>query len=56
MGGVYIDISNATNLFSVGNEIKMNLEHPQTFQHLNIDGTIVRIEKSGIGVKFKKEI
>jgi len=56
MGGVYIDISNAKNHFSVGDEIKMNLEHPQTFQHLNIDGAIVRIVKSGIGVKFKKEI
>jgi PilZ domain-containing protein/Cro/C1-type helix-turn-helix DNA-binding protein len=56
MGGVYIDISNSKNLFAVGDELKMNLEHPQTFQHLNIDGTIVRIVKSGIGVKFKKEI
>ncbi|RJP88284.1 MAG: hypothetical protein C4518_11110 [Desulfobacteraceae bacterium] len=51
-GGVFIEIKDARVQFSPGDNIKMNIEHPDTLQHLNRTGTIVRVAKDGIGVKF----
>ncbi len=56
MGGVFIDIKDAKNQFAAGNTIKMNLEHPETYQHFNVNGTIVRISKAGIGVCFDEPL
>ena len=52
LGGVFIEIKDAKNQFTAGDTIKMNLEHPETYQHSNVNGTIVRIAKAGIGVCF----
>ncbi|MCD6585031.1 MAG: PilZ domain-containing protein [Desulfobacteraceae bacterium] len=55
-GGVFIEIKNAKNNFSLGDPVKMNLEHPQTSQHFNITGKIVRIAKAGIGIHFDRPL
>jgi transcriptional regulator with XRE-family HTH domain len=52
MSGIFIDIKDAKNQFKTGDTIKMNLEHPETYQHSNMNGKIVRMAKSGIGVCF----
>lgn len=52
LGGVFIEIKDARKHFSLGVTIKMNIEHPETFQHFNIDGKIVRTANNGMGVKF----
>lgn len=52
LGGVFIEIKEARKLFAVGDAVKMNLEHPETFQHFNVDGRVVRIAHHGMGVKF----
>lgn len=56
MSGVFIEFKDAKAQFSLGDNIKMNIEHPDTFQHLNRTGTIVRIAKDGIGVKFDEHL
>jgi hypothetical protein len=56
MGGVFIDIQDARNQFAVGDVIKMNMEHPETYQHFNKNGTIIRIVKTGIGVCFEEPL
>jgi len=56
MGGVFIDIKDAKTQFAAGDTIKINLEHPETYQHSNVNGTIVRITKSGIGVCFDESL
>lgn len=50
VGGVYIETSTS---FSVGEEISMTLLLPEHEKKIKIQGEIVRIEKQGIGVKFK---
>lgn len=56
MGGVFIDIKDAKNQFAPGDTIKMNLEHPETYQHSNVNGKIVRIATAGIGVCFDETL
>ncbi len=56
MGGVFIEIKDARNQFAVGDKIKMNLEHPETYQHFNANAIIVRIAKAGIGVCFDEPL
>lgn len=56
MGGVFIEFKDAKTQFSMGDAIKMNIEHPETFQHFNVNGKIVRIGKEGFGVKFDETI
>ncbi|PIP38045.1 MAG: hypothetical protein COX19_14890 [Desulfobacterales bacterium CG23_combo_of_CG06-09_8_20_14_all_51_8] len=56
MGGVFIEIKDAKKLFTVGDAIKMNIEHPETFQHSNVNGKIVRIVNNGMGVCFNEKL
>jgi transcriptional regulator with XRE-family HTH domain len=56
MGGAFIEIKDAKNQFAIGDTIKMNIEHPETYQHFNINGKIVRIAKAGIGVCFEESL
>ena len=49
-GGVFIETRNP---FSVGEEISMTFLNSEHKKRLKIEGEIVRIEKEGIGVKFK---
>ncbi len=56
LGGVFIEIKNAKTIFSIGDPVKMNLEHPQTRQHSNITGKIFRIAKAGIGIEFDRPL
>lgn len=56
LGGVFIEIKDAKKLFKIGDSIKMNIEHPETFQHFNVDGTIVRIVNEGMGVGFSEPL
>jgi len=56
MGGVFVEIKDAKNQFAVGDKIKMNLEHPETYQHFNVTGTIVRIANAGLGICFDESL
>lgn len=56
LGGVFIEIKDAKKLFTIGDSIKMNIEHPETFQHRNVDGKIVRIVNDGMGVSFDENL
>lgn len=56
MGGVFIEIAGAKKMFVIGDKIKMNLEHPETFQHFNVNGTIVRTVNAGMGVAFDEHL
>ncbi|RPJ78147.1 MAG: PilZ domain-containing protein [Deltaproteobacteria bacterium] len=56
LGGVFIEIKDAKKLFTIGDSIKMNIEHPETFQHSNVDGKIVRIVNNGMGVCFNEKL
>ena len=49
-GGVFIETSNP---FSVGEVISMTLLLPEYNKKIKIQGDIVRMDKQGIGVKFK---
>jgi Tfp pilus assembly protein PilZ/DNA-binding Xre family transcriptional regulator len=51
-GGVFIETKNANTLFSAGEPIKMNLEHPELHRNFNVTGKIIRTASSGIGVEF----
>ena len=51
-GGVFIETKNANILFSAGDPIKINLEHPELHRHFNVTGKIIRTAKNGIGVQF----
>ena len=51
-GGVFIETKNASTLFSAGDPIKMNLEHPELHKNFNVTGKIIRTATSGIGVQF----
>ena len=50
IGGIFIETSNS---FSVGEQISMTILLPEHEKKITIQGEIVRIEKQGIGVKFK---
>ena len=50
--GIFIEIGNAGNTFSIGEVVRMNFEHPQTGRYCKMEGEVVRISKSGIGVRF----
>ncbi len=52
MGGVFIEIRNPGSLFSVGDIIKMNMTHPETYNQFNISGKIIWMGKNGMGVEF----
>jgi transcriptional regulator with XRE-family HTH domain len=56
MGGVFIEIKEAKKLFNAGDKIKTNLEHPETLQHFNVSGTVVRVVNAGIGVAFDEHL
>ena len=56
IGGVFLEIKDAKNQFSVGDKIKMNLEHPETYQHFNVNGIIVRIVNAGLGICFDEPL
>lgn len=56
MSGVFIEFKDPKAQFAVGDAIKMNIEHPDTFKHLNKDGRIVRIAKDGFGVEFNETL
>jgi len=56
LGGVFIEVSDSMKNFTVGDTIKMNIEHPETAQHFNLNGKIVRIARGGIGVEFDENI
>ena len=56
MGGVFIEFKDARAQFSVGDAIKMNIEHPETFQHSNVNGKVVRVGANGIGVQFDEPL
>ncbi len=56
LGGVFIEIKDAKKQFTAGDKIKMNIEHPETLQHFNITGTIVRIVNAGFGVAFDDQL
>jgi len=56
VGGVFIEVKDAGNQFAAGDTIKINLEHPETYLHSNINGKIVRISKAGIGVCFDESL
>lgn len=56
MGGVFIEIRNPGGLFSVGDTIKMNMTHPETYNQFNIGGKIVWMGKNGMGVEFKEPL
>lgn len=56
MGGVFIEIKEAKKQFAAGDKIKMNLEHPETYQHFNVNGTIVRVVNAGIGICFDEPL
>lgn len=51
-GGLFIEFKDPRAEIAVGDVIKMNIEHPDTFKHLNMNGKIVRIVKDGFGVQF----
>ena len=51
-GGVFIETKNASTLFSAGDPIKMNLEHPELHKNFNVTGKIIRTATNGIGVQF----
>jgi len=55
-GGVFIEFKDHKAQIAVGDAIKMNIEHPDTFKHLNISGKIVRIAKDGFGVQFDETL
>lgn len=55
-GGVFIEIGNPRSLFSPGDAIKMNMEHPETCQHFNTTGKIIWIGKNGMGIEFDHSI
>ena len=50
IGGVFIE---TTTSFSVGEETSMTLLLPEHEKKIKIQGEIVRVDKQGIGVKFK---
>ncbi len=56
LGGIFIEIKDAKKQFAVGDRIKMNIEHPETFQHFNVSGTIVRTVNAGFGVSFDEPL
>ena len=55
-GGAFIEFKDARVQFSLGDTIKMNIEHPDTFKHLNKNGKIVRLAKDGFGVQFDETL
>lgn len=50
--GVFIEIGTSKLSFAVGDEIIINMEHPDTSKHVKLPGRIKRITKNGIGVEF----
>ena len=52
-GGVFI---RPAGPFSVGQQITIKFHHRSVTGPIQIDGEIVRMEKSGIGVKFARDI
>ncbi|NOY69943.1 MAG: helix-turn-helix domain-containing protein [Deltaproteobacteria bacterium] len=55
-GGLFIEVGNAKNTFSLGDVVQMNFEHPQTERYCKMDGTVMRVAKNGIGIKFNSPL
>jgi len=54
--GVFIEIGTGKHSFAVGDEIIINMEHPDTSKHFKLSGRIKRIAKNGIGIEFDQAI
>jgi Tfp pilus assembly protein PilZ len=51
--GVFVETRDS---FSIGQPITLSFRLPENEEHLKINGEVVRVSHTGIGVKFKKNI